>query len=394
MKGTEKKRIIYFDIAKGIGIVLVLIGHLQTATIFSYSPYVLSLCSWIFSFHMALFFIISGMLICFKKENEKNLKESVKKKFSSIMIPYFWFSLIYIFIVLYSLLISKVVPLKTLFVQLWYVAGMFGMNVLWFLPALFAAEVLFLYITQRFKINKSVIVIIALCIVAAIVNYLRAYLPNNLVIYERLDELIITLIRPVFACAYILTGYGLFKGFELFEKKAKHPVVTEMILLPILLAINIYLNMLNRPVDFRSMVLNNYILYYICSVCGSLFIIILSRILSEIRSVPGKSPDNKDRDNKASKSCGSGDRRFRLLRFYGVNSLVFMAVHNNSSVRNLAERAAMYLNQYLTRARGYICYLTVILICLLYTTLTILLINRFFPFLAGKPVRRRNKASE
>ena len=101
------------------------------------------------------------------------------------MIPYFWFSLIYIFIVLYSLLISKVVPLKTLFVQLWYVAGMFGMNVLWFLPALFAAEVLFLYITQRFKINKSVIVIIALCIVAAIVNYLRAYLPNNLVIYER-----------------------------------------------------------------------------------------------------------------------------------------------------------------------------------------------------------------
>lgn len=384
MEGTGKKRIIYFDIAKGIGIILVLIGHLQTDTIFSYSPYILSLCSWIFSFHMSLFFIISGMLICFKRENEKDFKETVRKKFRSIMIPYFWFSLIYIFIVLYSLLISKVVPLKTLFIQLWYVAGMYGMNVLWFLPALFAAEVLFLYITQRFDRSKSVILIIALSIAAAGVNFLRSYLPNNSEIFERVNELIITLIRPVFACAYILTGYYLFKGLELLRENSKQARIIAAVLMPVMLGANIYLNMLNRPVDFRSLVFNNYFLYYICSVCGSLFIILLSRAMSEIKpgvKKPGASGDKVAGDDKGE------DRRFRLLRFYGVNSLVFMAVHNNSAVRNFAERSAMYINQYLTRARGYICYAVVIAICLIYVTLTILLINRFFPFLAGKPIK-------
>ena len=368
MENSEKKRIIYFDIAKGIGIILVLIGHLQTDTIFSYTPYVLSLCSWIFSFHMALFFIISGMLISCKREEEKDFKETVKKKFRSIMIPYFWFSLIYVFIVLYSLLISKVVPLKTLFIQLWYVIGMYGMNVLWFLPALFAAEVLFLFIIKHFGKLKSVFVIIIICITAAGVNFLRGNMQSVPEVYERLNELIVTIIRPVFACAYILTGYWLFKGFEVFDSRIKKSKMVQIILLPVLLTANIYLNRINRPVDFRSVVLNNYILYYICSVCGSLFIILLSRTLSE------------------TKIGGSGV--FLPLRFYGVNSLVFMAVHNNSSVRNLAERTAMYLNQYLTRARGYICYATVIIICLTYVTLTILLINRFFPFLTGKPIRR------
>ena len=368
MESAEKKRIIYFDIAKGIGIILVLIGHLQTDTILSYTPYVLSLCSWIFSFHMALFFIISGMFISCKKEEEKDLKESVKKKFKSVMIPYLWFSIIYILIVLYSLLISKVVPLKTLFIQLWYVIGMYGMNVLWFLPALFAAEVLFLFIIKHFGKLRSVLVIIILSITAAGVNFLRGNMRSVPEVYERLNELIVTIIRPVFACVYILTGYWLYKGLDIFDSRIKKAKTVQVMVLPVLFAVNIYLNRINRPVDFRSLVLNNYILYYVCSVCGSLFIILLSRFLSDI---------------KTGRSGG-----FLLLRFYGVNSLVFMAVHNNSSVRNFAERAAMYLNQYLTRARGYICYATVIMICLIYVTLTILLINRFFPFLAGRPKRR------
>lgn len=371
MGSDNNKRITYFDIAKGIGILFVLIGHLQNDIIFSYSPYILSLCSWIFSFHMPLFFIISGMLICCRREEEKDLKEIVRKRFRSIMIPYFWFSLIYIFIVLYSLLISKVVPLKTLFIQLWYVLGMYGMNVLWFLPAIFAAEIMFVYITQRFKGKKSIFVIIALLLAAILINSARQYLPNNLAIYERIDEFIVTLLRPLFACAYILTGYLLYKGLELMKEKTRYVTVLEFILMPILLALNIYINTLNRPVDFRSLVLNNYLLYYICSVCGSVFIIFLSRRLSEIKK----------------------GTAFPVIRFFGVNSLVFMAVHNNTAIMKLALLSAMYFNQFFTRARGYICYAIVILVYLIYTCLTILVINRFFPFITGKPIRRREKTN-
>jgi hypothetical protein len=83
------------------------------------------------------------------------------------------------------------------------------------------------------------------------------------------------------------------------------------------------------------------------------------------------------------------EKCFPLLTFYGINSLIFMAVHNNSGIMRLSLIASMYVNQFLTRARGYICYGVVILIYLLYVTLTIWVINTFFPFLAGKPLRRK-----
>lgn len=369
----KKKRLYYLDIAKGIGMVLVLLGHLQDDTIFSFSPYILSLCSWIFSFHMALFFIISGMLLDIKKDNEKDIRDFIKKRFRSIMIPYFWFSLIYIFIVLYSLLISKVVPLKTLFIQLWYVLGMYGMNVLWFLPALFAAEILFVFITQRFKGNKSVFAIFILIIAAVTANFARGKLPNTSETYERINELTITLIRPVFACSYIFIGCYINRASIVIKQKIKKPDAVILVSLPVLLAVNIYINILNRPVDFRSMVLNNYPLYYLSSVCGSLFIILLSFLLSSVHI---------GRINETNS--------FPILKYFGINSLVFMAVHNNSAIRHQAERAAMYINQYLTRARGYICYAVIVCIFLVYTTLTIMVINKFFPFITGRGIRRQN----
>lgn len=367
----KKKRIEYLDIAKGIGMILVLLGHLQNDTVFSFSPHILSLCSWIFSFHMPFFFIISGMLICIKKDNEKDLHEFIKKRFHSIMIPYFWFSLIYIGIVLYSLLITKVVPLKTLFIQLWYVISMYGMNVLWFLPALFAAEVIFVFITKHFKGRRSVITIIILVLAAITLNELRAFLPNNPELFTRIDEFTVTLIRPVFACSYIFIGFGFYKGIEMIKAKCKNTVPLILVSLLPFFAINFYINTLNRPVDFRSMVLNRYPLYYISSTCGSVFLILFCILLSRI-------PFGRDED-----------KRFRLLKYYGINSLVFMAVHNNSAVMHLSLLCSMYINQFLTRARGYICYAVVVAIFLIYVSLTIWAINKFFPFITGRPYNRR-----
>lgn len=47
-----KKRINYFDIAKGLGILLMIIGHMPIKNEY--------LKNFIFCFHMPLFFIISG----------------------------------------------------------------------------------------------------------------------------------------------------------------------------------------------------------------------------------------------------------------------------------------------------------------------------------------------
>ncbi|MBR5375979.1 MAG: hypothetical protein IK139_01745 [Lachnospiraceae bacterium] len=128
-------------------------------------------------------------------------------------------------------------------------------------------------------------------------------------------------------------------------------------------AVNLVAVIFNSPVDLRSLVLNNYLLYYAGAVSGSLLIVILCRLLF---------------------SVAKKENAFPLLRFFGRNSLVFMAVHNNPVIWIASLQCAMFVNQFVTRARGYISYVVVVAVFLVYVSLMILLINRFLPVLAGK----------
>ena len=71
----NKKRIHFIDLAKGFAILLVIIGHIETI------PYVKHL---IYSFHMPLFFILSGYFF----KNEESFRIAFKKLFSNLIIPY------------------------------------------------------------------------------------------------------------------------------------------------------------------------------------------------------------------------------------------------------------------------------------------------------------------
>ena len=57
----SKGRMHYIDVAKGIGIILVVIGHLCPSGTWDVMPITnISLTKWIYSFHMPLFYVISG----------------------------------------------------------------------------------------------------------------------------------------------------------------------------------------------------------------------------------------------------------------------------------------------------------------------------------------------
>ncbi len=323
------KRLRYFDIAKGMGMVLVLVGHLQ-GEILNLSPYIIYLCTWIFSFHMPLFFIISGMLIRYKGDEKKDFGLLVRKRFQGIMVPYYLFSIIYIFIVLWGMFVDKIVPLSTLLVNIWYVLGLYGMNVLWFLPAMFMGELLFLFIIKRFSKRNSLLLIIGLTVIAYFLNLLLKGAPFETAVFERFKELCVTLLRPVFACSFIMIGY---LSFDIVNEGTKSRVreFLPAVLFFVINVICIYVSMqvlhYNNVGEFRSLVHNNVFVYYLAACSGSAFIILISKFLSGFKY------------------------SFPLLAFYGTNSLVFMAVHNNSKVLTFALRSSMYINQYLTRAR-------------------------------------------
>ena len=69
---NKSNRIDYIDIARGIVIVLMVLGH-------SYSQSNV-IVHWLYSFHMPFFFIVSGHLSAMKREEQVNIIEECKSK--------------------------------------------------------------------------------------------------------------------------------------------------------------------------------------------------------------------------------------------------------------------------------------------------------------------------
>lgn len=376
MSKDTTKRLDYLDMAKGLGMILVLIGHLQGDSIFTFSPYIQPLCVYIFSFHMPMFFIISGILLAVKQDEKKPLKEIAKRRFKGIMIPYFWFSFFYLLVVVIALFKGEI-AYQTLLVNLFYVVSGYGMNVLWFLPAIYLGELLFLSLRQRFKDHKIFIAIVILS--NAIVYVVAGILYNG--VYDtpflmRVHELLTVILRPILVTGFISIGYYIHliikKGSRLYdflnnpELNEKGKITAKYRAAYIVLGLMLFgvcfaFFRINNGIDFRSMAFRNVFFFFLCSLSGSYGMIMVCKGLPTIR----------------------------LFTFWGMGSIIFMATHNSQTVLTLSLKAAMFINQYLTRARGYICFAIVIIIITAYSSLMILLIQKFFPFIVGKPFKKR-----
>lgn len=358
----KKKRLDYLDMAKGVGAILVLLGHLQGDEFFSLSPYILTMCEWIFSFHMPLFFIISGMLIFHRGDLNKDINDLAKKRFKGIMIPYYWFSLFYLSVVFYAFFSGTVLK-ETVFENLWYVISTYGMNVLWFLPALFFGELLFIMIMQKVKDKRvGVAIVVLLGAIGLVGAYVMVGMSYETDIAKRMHELCTALLRPLVVATFIMIGYYAQMVSEIiFSEDSKKFVllsnrVVQIIAGACLMVAGFMLVKINHGVDFRSMVYKNVLSYYACAILNTAGLILVMKGLT---------------------------KNF-VLSFFGVNSLIFMGVHNSKTVLYYAMNAAMYINQYVTRAKGYVSYFVIVMVILIYVAIMILLINNFVPFIIGK----------
>ncbi|SFU30234.1 acyltransferase [Pustulibacterium marinum] len=149
---SATNRIHHIDVLKGIAIFLVVLGH----TIRNVDVSV-----FIYSFHMPLFFIISGLF--FNEKKFQSFGEVVVKKAKTLLLPYVTF---YILGYLYWFFIEKNVrPGLDLPFYNPLVAFVYGCDIgefksvngiLWFLPALFAAESIFYLIL---KLQKKLLIV-------------------------------------------------------------------------------------------------------------------------------------------------------------------------------------------------------------------------------------------
>ena len=143
------------DILRGIAFCLVLIGHSFPDSAYGYiNAYTEFGREYIYSFHMPLFFIISGFCMNpLLSQKAINIKLEIIKRSKRLLIPYFFYSYIAIIpkLIFNSYMYIKFEPKIVLETLL----GNSASGSLWYLWNLFVINIFFLFIS-RFSSNKKI----------------------------------------------------------------------------------------------------------------------------------------------------------------------------------------------------------------------------------------------
>lgn len=171
----SSRRIDYLDSCKAIGILLVILGHTYNIPDWLYS--------FIYSFHMPLFFMLSGMVFNPRKI-EMKFSEILVERFKKYILPYIGFAFANLVLqIVYTLVLSRkllgweYILHNTKGILLCYanMENMPNCTPLWFLMCLFWANIIFWLIIKYCK--KATPVVLALC---AVVSHVL----NNFVGYQ------------------------------------------------------------------------------------------------------------------------------------------------------------------------------------------------------------------
>lgn len=322
----------YLDTTKGIGILLVVAGHILN---------IQGLNNWIYSFHIPLFFIVSGITLGISNGwKEKSVRQNIISKAKSLLWPYLTFSIISLIMtfILYGVRSTIRLTINTIIFD--------GILVLWFLPALFLSNIIFIVIektTHKLYIKCFLIIItIAVTIGFSLIDYQQ---------YEqRLLKWSLTfacvLVRGINGCVFVYIGYLLCKFVSSKPKLLSSPYFTICLILSI--AIHSFLFLKNN-VDFHFTKIGKPILYYTNAILGSLIIICLSILIDKVL-------------------------KLHILPWYGRNTMIIFGLH-------------LYIKKVLDlffedKSLGKLILFSVVLII---NTILIFIINNYFKFLTKYP---------
>lgn len=246
------------DIAKGIVIILMVIGHC-----YSTQNEILYM---IYAFHMPFFFIVSGLLYGKKCRNE-NYQFNPRKSIKKLLVPYFFYDgLFALFLVLLN---HQQGLLQTTFDQMSKVITLRGATVTWYLPCILICEICFfmLYKLLREKMILQIAVLFLIGLLCPVKGYLEV----------------------VWRC-FIAIGfftYGFFVGgrdkkimFDLSSKK-------KGVLYGIIFLVYAVLAVKNGLVSLVILQFGNPVLYVFNSILGTELLLVLAAWLDK-RKVQGK----------------------------------------------------------------------------------------------------------
>ncbi|WP_034919501.1 acyltransferase family protein [Gillisia sp. CAL575] len=216
------ERLGFVDIAKGLGIILVVVGHI--------SP-IKQLNQLIYTFHMPLFFLISGMFI----RTNYSTKELAKKHFYRLIIPLLFFSLLFFPYQIFNLKMAGDLTYKNAIA----ISPIFGGNgittTFWFPQVLFISLILINIL--KIRLGKERLMLLLLSVVLLIFSHIIST-------FSFLKYFPFSISVILYAIPMLLIGNSL-RDFD-FEKY-KAPLVFLMII-----AIVFFFMKLNYEFDMKN----------------------------------------------------------------------------------------------------------------------------------------------
>lgn len=149
------------DILRGIAILFVILGHITRIP---------ELQTYIWGFHLPLFFVISGYL--FDRNKYRNNKQFIVKKIKNLLIPYAFF---YIVTFLYWVFIERNIRGSEYSITSQLIGLIYGKysldymgfnGALWFIPCLFSIEIIYWFISKIKSWSIIILLVLGLNIFA------------------------------------------------------------------------------------------------------------------------------------------------------------------------------------------------------------------------------------
>ena len=323
----NKERLNYLDLAKGFGIFAITLGHIYSNNFIR---------TWLCSFHLSLFFIISGILIRHTNIDERSFKDAVIVRFKRLIIPYFYFEVLAILI--WMLLNNKInlITFKWSIMDTILIYTKAGAT--WFLPCLFVSELVFIFLIKVIKNNKlRILIFMTIFIIPFFI--------------ESKNHFIIVFFRNFTAIGFLAFGYYSYNFIMEKDIDARYVIFT--------ILMTIGLSILNGVVDLYSLKYNNPVIYTICSIFGSYLVILTFK---------------KIKHKKINK----------IFNYYGTNSLIVMATQQ------------VILSYFISRITGinafnynYLYGIVILIVIMIIEIPIIYIINNYLPFMLGNFLKRK-----
>ncbi len=260
------KRIEYIDIARGIGILLVVLAHNDFGFISQYGYEV------IYSFHMPLFFFLSGYFV----KTDISFLEFFKKRFHSLLKP-FLFTLFLIYFT--SVSFEKMAfgtALRRIGKSLYGTGVYIDWVQLWFLPNLFVVSLYaFLFIVVVNKLNNRWLRLgILIATLAISLPFLKSFYPFSVSLPGKGYELFGL---PFSLDLVFLSGFFFILGSEVRQIANESVFGNYFLLTGTGIAVFLMNYFIDSPIDFNTRSYSSFFINTIEAIAGILFVLALSR---------------------------------------------------------------------------------------------------------------------